>query len=122
MIKDLDPNLDDNDIEIAFLKLDIHLNDTIRWKEFKEVFAKAEIDQKYLTAGEKLSFSSSFEKNKDKFNIELAQKALDKLIKAKDLYKLSIQDLFNKYDESKSGCLEYNEFRQLILNIDPKFE
>ncbi len=36
MIKEIvGRELNDEDIEIAFLKLDIHLNQTIRWKEFK---------------------------------------------------------------------------------------
>ncbi|KAL4470855.1 hypothetical protein ABPG72_016401 [Tetrahymena utriculariae] len=130
-LKQVDPTLTAYEIQIAFDRFDTNKSGTLDFSEFSSNIDKIQIpDAKTYTTKEQLQESqqnvskSDLEKlQNDQAQLQTAaDRAINKLKQAVIYYNINLYDLFRKYDSTKDGVLDINEFARLILQMEPNLE
>ncbi|KAL4429073.1 hypothetical protein ABPG74_022159 [Tetrahymena malaccensis] len=130
-LKQVDPTLTAYEIQLAFDRFDTNKSGTLDFSEFSSSIDKIQIpDTKTYTTKEQLQESqqnvskSDLEKlqnNQDQLQTA-AEIAISKLKQAVSYYNINLYDLFRKYDSTKDGVLDINEFARLILQMEPNLQ
>ncbi|EAS07502.1 EF-hand pair protein (macronuclear) [Tetrahymena thermophila SB210] len=130
-LKQVDPTLTAYEIQLAFDRFDTNKSGTLDYSEFSSNMDKIQIpDTKTYTTKEQLQES---QQNVSKAELEklqndqaalqtAADRAISKLKQAVAYYNINLYDLFRKYDSTRDGVLDINEFARLILQMEPNLE